>query len=85
MSFWSLRSCPHPTMSEQLGSMKGENLYVGFSKERGRDSEKTAPPTGAARDLHSTVLSGLPSTVVSDRPRRSRKPGSGRSAWSSIC
>lgn len=37
MNFWSsLHSCPQPTMSEQLASVEGKDLYVGFSKERGR-------------------------------------------------
>lgn len=60
MSFWSLRACPHPTMSEQLGSVEGENLYAGFSKERGRGSEKTAPTPCAASDLYSVMFSGFP-------------------------
>lgn len=47
-------------MSEQLGSVEGENLYVGFSKERDRGSEKMAPASCAARDLCSTVFSGFP-------------------------
>lgn len=37
-------------MSEQLGSLEGENLYVGFSEERGRGSEKAAPTPRAAGD-----------------------------------
>lgn len=60
MSFWSLRSCPHPAISEQLGSVKGENLYVGFPKERGRGSEEAVPTTRVARDLYYSMLSGSP-------------------------
>ena len=59
MNFWSLQSCPYPTRSERLRSMKGEDLYVGFAKGRGRDSEETASSTWALGDLCSAMLSEL--------------------------